>query len=134
MVLIGGGIPRETQVASQYIAQADRDGPARGRRAVSVTLLAIAFVVLLVLRLAGARERPGTSRPRRCSTTRRTRLTLRILALAYLGTLLACRWCVIFYRTFENGLRSRSGESITTPAAISAIYHVADRSSRSWCR
>jgi sulfate transport system permease protein len=55
VVLIGGGIPRDTQVASQYIAQQiEVDRPVNAA-AVSVALLAIAFVVLLVLRVAGAR-------------------------------------------------------------------------------
>jgi len=50
VVLIGGGIPRDTEVASQYIAkqiEIDRPGSAA---AVSVALLAISFLVLFVLR------------------------------------------------------------------------------------
>ncbi|MGQ0626433.1 MAG: sulfate ABC transporter permease subunit CysT [Sporichthyaceae bacterium] len=55
VVLIGGGIPRDTQVASQYIAQQiEVDRPVNAA-AVSVVLLAIAFAVLMVLRFAGAR-------------------------------------------------------------------------------
>jgi sulfate transport system permease protein len=51
VVLIGGNIPRETQVASQYIQQQiEIDRPANAA-AVSVALLAIAFVTLFVLRL-----------------------------------------------------------------------------------
>jgi sulfate/thiosulfate transport system permease protein len=54
-VLIGGGIPRETEVASQYIAkQIEVDRPETAA-AVSVTLLLIAFVVLVGLRLLAAR-------------------------------------------------------------------------------
>jgi sulfate transport system permease protein len=50
VVLIGGGIPRETEVASQYIAkQIEIDRPASAA-AVSVALLAISFAVLFVLR------------------------------------------------------------------------------------
>jgi sulfate transport system permease protein len=50
VVLIGGGIPRETEVASQYIAkQIEIDRPA-GAAAVSIALLTIAFAVLFVLR------------------------------------------------------------------------------------
>jgi sulfate transport system permease protein len=50
VVLIGGGIPRKTQVASQYIAQQiEIDRPASAA-AVSVALLAISFAVLFVLR------------------------------------------------------------------------------------
>ncbi len=50
VVLIGGGIPRDTEVASQYIAkQIEIDRPASAA-AVSVTLLLISFVVLFAIR------------------------------------------------------------------------------------
>jgi sulfate transport system permease protein len=50
VVLIGGGIPRDTEVASQYIAkQVEIDRPASAA-AVSVALLFISFAVLFVLR------------------------------------------------------------------------------------
>lgn len=55
VVLIGGNIPRETQVVSQYIQQqVEIDRPANAA-AVSVVLLAISFVTLFVLRLWGSR-------------------------------------------------------------------------------
>ena len=55
VVLIGGNIPRETQVASQYIQQQiEIDRPANAA-AVSVVLLAISFISLFVLRLWGSR-------------------------------------------------------------------------------
>ena len=55
VVLIGGNIPRETQVASQYIQQQiEIDRPVNAA-AVSVALLAIAFATLFVLRLAAGR-------------------------------------------------------------------------------
>ncbi len=55
VVLIGGNIPRQTQVASQYIQQQiEIDRPVNAA-AVSVVLLAIAFVTLFVLRLWGSR-------------------------------------------------------------------------------
>ncbi|MGQ0465886.1 MAG: sulfate ABC transporter permease subunit CysT [Sporichthyaceae bacterium] len=55
VVLIGGGIPRDTQVASQYIAQQiEVDRPVNAA-AVAVALLAISFVVLFVLRVLGAK-------------------------------------------------------------------------------
>jgi sulfate transport system permease protein len=55
VVLIGGNIPRETQVASQYIQQQiEIDRPVNAA-AVSVALLAIAFLTLFVLRLAAGR-------------------------------------------------------------------------------
>ncbi|MFW0787823.1 sulfate ABC transporter permease subunit CysT [Gordonia sp. CPCC 206044] len=57
VVLIGGNIPGETQVASQYIQQQiEVDNPV-GAAAVSVMLLLIAFVALLILRLVGRRQR-----------------------------------------------------------------------------
>src|SRR3954465_8373273 len=56
VVLIGGGIPHKTQVASQYIAQQiEIDRPASAA-AVSVALLAISFSVLFVLRYVGRRQ------------------------------------------------------------------------------
>ncbi|MFT4394955.1 sulfate ABC transporter permease subunit CysT [Gordonia lacunae] len=53
VVLIGGNIPGDTQVASQYIQQQiEIDAPVNAA-AISVVLLVIAFVTLLVLRIAG---------------------------------------------------------------------------------
>ncbi len=58
VVLIGGGIPRETEVASQYIAkQIEIDRPASAA-AVSVALLMISFAVLFTLRLITNRRVP----------------------------------------------------------------------------
>ena len=55
VVLIGGNIPRETQVASQYIQQQiEIDRPANAA-AVSVVLLSISFLALFLLRLWGSR-------------------------------------------------------------------------------
>jgi sulfate transport system permease protein len=48
------------------------------------------------------------------------RLTLRFLALGYLGALVLVPLGMILYRTFENGFVA-FWESVTTPAAISAI-------------
>ncbi|MCL2534398.1 MAG: sulfate ABC transporter permease subunit CysT [Nocardiaceae bacterium] len=56
VVLIGGNIPRHTQVASQYIQQQIEIDRPVSAAAVSVTLLAIAFVTLLVLRVFAARN------------------------------------------------------------------------------
>ncbi len=56
VVLIGGNIPRETQVASQYIQQQiEIDRPVNAA-AVSVALLSIAFLTLLVLRVLAGRN------------------------------------------------------------------------------
>ena len=55
VVLIGGNIPRETQVVSQYIQQQiEIDRPANAA-AVSVALLGISFLTLFLLRLWGSR-------------------------------------------------------------------------------
>ncbi|WP_082042814.1 sulfate ABC transporter permease subunit CysT [Rhodococcus sp. MEB064] len=55
VVLIGGNIPGNTQIASQLIReQIETDQPVDAA-AISVVLLAIAFVVLFVLRIAGSR-------------------------------------------------------------------------------
>ncbi len=56
VVLIGGNIPRETQMASQYIQQQIEIDRPVAAAAVSVALLAIAFVSLLVLRLFAERS------------------------------------------------------------------------------
>ncbi|GAA1461984.1 sulfate ABC transporter permease subunit CysT [Williamsia maris] len=56
VVLIGGNIPGETQVASQYIQQQLEVDKPIDASAVSVVLLLIAFVVLLVLRIVGRRS------------------------------------------------------------------------------
>ena len=55
VVLIGGGIPRETEVASQYIQQQIEIDRPQAAAAVSVALLAIAFVTLFVLRVLSTR-------------------------------------------------------------------------------
>jgi sulfate transport system permease protein len=55
VVLIGGNIPRETQVASQYIQQQIEIDRPLNAAAVSVALLTIAFLTLLVLRVAASR-------------------------------------------------------------------------------
>lgn len=56
VILIGGNIQRETQVASQYIQdQVEVDNPL-GAAAVSVTLLALSFAVLFALRLIANRR------------------------------------------------------------------------------
>lgn len=50
-----------------------------------------------------------------------TRLAMRLLALGYLGLLLAVPLGVIFWRTFENGFTAFA-ESISTPACVSALH------------
>lgn len=55
VVLIGGNIPKETQVASQYIQQQiEIDAPINAA-AVSVVLLVVAFIVLFALRVVSSR-------------------------------------------------------------------------------
>lgn len=58
VALIGGNLPGQTQVTSQYIAQRIEVGDPAGGAAVSVSLLALAFGVLAALRLL-ARDRRG---------------------------------------------------------------------------
>ncbi len=53
VVLIGGNIPGDTQVASQYIQQQIEIDATIDAAAISVVLLLIAFVALLILRVAG---------------------------------------------------------------------------------
>jgi sulfate transport system permease protein len=52
---------------------------------------------------------------------RRTRLSLRFLALGYLAALLLVPVGIVFYRTFEHGVGAVY-DSITTPAAIHAFW------------
>ena len=56
VVLIGGNIPGETQVASQYIQQQIEVDEPVNAAAISVVLLVIAFIALLVLRIVGRRQ------------------------------------------------------------------------------
>ena len=49
-----------------------------------------------------------------------TRIALRTAALGYLTLLVLVPLAMIFYRTFEDGIVAFF-ESVTTPAAISAI-------------
>ncbi|RBO88373.1 sulfate transport system permease protein [Nocardia puris] len=55
VVLIGGNIPRETQVASQYIQQQIEIDRPLNAAAVSVALLGISFLVLVTLRVLAER-------------------------------------------------------------------------------
>lgn len=55
VVLIGGNIPGETQIASQYIRELIEYDQPVDAAAISVVLLALAFVVLFVLRIVGNR-------------------------------------------------------------------------------
>jgi sulfate transport system permease protein len=55
VVLIGGGIPRRTEVASQYIQKQIEIDRFVNAAAVSVTLLIIAFLTLFLLRVLGSR-------------------------------------------------------------------------------
>ncbi|GAA1481041.1 sulfate ABC transporter permease subunit CysT [Gordonia sinesedis] len=56
VVLIGGNIPGDTQVASQYIQQQIEIDQPVDAAVVSVMLLLIAFVTLLLLRIVGRRR------------------------------------------------------------------------------
>ncbi|WP_369797539.1 sulfate ABC transporter permease subunit CysT [Nocardia sp. CNY236] len=56
VVLIGGAIPRKTEVASQYIQKQIESDRLVNAAAVSVVLLAISFTTLVVLRLLAERS------------------------------------------------------------------------------
>ncbi|CAM3586005.1 sulfate ABC transporter permease subunit CysT [Smaragdicoccus niigatensis] len=56
VVLIGGNIPRLTQMSSQYIQQQIEIDRPTNAAAVSVVLLAVSFAVLLILRLVSQRS------------------------------------------------------------------------------
>jgi sulfate transport system permease protein len=55
VVLIGGAVPGETEVSSQYIRQLIEFDDRTGAAAVSIVLLVISFIVLFILRSIGSR-------------------------------------------------------------------------------
>jgi len=55
VVLIGGAVPGETEVASQWIRTLIENDDRTGAAAISIVLLAVSFLVLFVLRVVGSR-------------------------------------------------------------------------------
>lgn len=55
VVLIGGAVPGETEVSSQWIRTLIENDDRTGAAAISIVLLVISFIVLLVLRFVGSR-------------------------------------------------------------------------------
>jgi sulfate transport system permease protein len=55
VVLIGGAIPGETEVSSQWIRTLIENDDRTGAAAISIVLLVVSFVVLFVLRVVGSR-------------------------------------------------------------------------------
>ncbi|QNI07785.1 sulfate ABC transporter permease subunit CysT [Mycobacterium kubicae] len=55
VVLIGGAVPGKTEVSSQWIRTLIENDDRTGAAAISVVLLSVSFVLLLILRLIGAR-------------------------------------------------------------------------------
>lgn len=55
VVLIGGAVPGETEVSSQWIRTLIENDDRVGAAAISIVLLAISFVILFILRSIGAR-------------------------------------------------------------------------------
>lgn len=55
VVLIGGAVPGETEVSSQWIRTLIENDDRTGAAAISIVLLVMSFVVLLVLRAVGSR-------------------------------------------------------------------------------
>jgi sulfate/thiosulfate transport system permease protein len=55
VVLIGGAVPGETEVSSQWIRTLIENDDRTGAAAISIVLLVISFMVLLVLRTVGSR-------------------------------------------------------------------------------
>jgi sulfate transport system permease protein len=56
VVLIGGAIPGETEVSSQWIRTLIENDDRTGAAAISIVLLTISFVILFVLRSVGSRS------------------------------------------------------------------------------
>lgn len=55
VVLIGGAVPGETEVSSQWIRTLIENDDPTGAAAISIVLLAISFIVLFILRAVGSR-------------------------------------------------------------------------------
>lgn len=55
VVLIGGAVPGETEVSSQYIRTLIEFDDRTGAAAVSIVLLSVSFIVLFILRTVGSR-------------------------------------------------------------------------------
>jgi sulfate/thiosulfate transport system permease protein len=55
VVLIGGAVPGETEVSSQWIRTLIENDDRTGAAAISIVLLVISFVVLFILRVVGSR-------------------------------------------------------------------------------
>ncbi|OMC08747.1 sulfate ABC transporter permease subunit CysT [Mycobacterium sp. SP-6446] len=55
VVLIGGAVPGKTEVSSQWIRTLIENDDRTGAAAISIVLLALSFLVLLLLRVVGAR-------------------------------------------------------------------------------
>jgi sulfate transport system permease protein len=55
VVLIGGAVPGETEVSSQWIRTLIENDDRTGAAAISIVLLVISFVVLFILRALGSR-------------------------------------------------------------------------------
>lgn len=55
VVLIGGAVPGKTEVSSQWIRTLIENDDRTGAAAISIVLLGLSFVVLLLLRVVGAR-------------------------------------------------------------------------------
>lgn len=55
VVLIGGAVPGETEVSSQWIRTLIENDDPTGAAAISIVLLAVSFVVLFILRAIGSR-------------------------------------------------------------------------------
>jgi sulfate transport system permease protein len=64
---------------------------------------------------------PGARAPLSLTPSRRTRLSVRFVALGYLALLLLAPVAMIFYRTFEHGL-APVWDAITTPNAMHAFW------------
>jgi sulfate transport system permease protein len=56
VVLIGGAIPGETEVSSQWIRTLIENDDRTGAAAISIVLLVVSFAVLFILRVVGSRS------------------------------------------------------------------------------
>ena len=84
MVLIGGAVPGETEVSSQWIRTLIENDDRTGAAAISIVLLVVSFLVLFVLRARRFAGGQAGGARRDDAVAGRCAYLLRYVALAYI--------------------------------------------------
>ena len=111
-MLISGNLPFKTEVASVFVFSRIESDSTTAAAAVSVVLMADLVrdaVRHLLLGATGGEVMTAG------------RLSLRVIALGYLGLLLVVPIGMVFYRALENGI-GPAWDAVTTPPAQHAFY------------